>query len=563
MLKRILNRTADSTTNTGRSYSGSSRRSGDGISGLGNKIRQGLHGLFEPLRNLRAYLVNDQIVMRVIADIILVNVSLVVALVSRFLVFSFLGLRKLGLEVDLFEILDSSIYLIVHTGILLTPLSIVVFALSGFYTRGRKYRGRYKAFVIIRAIFITYLIFAAIVYFFYTEIRFPLWPLLMAFVHTCFFVGGARYLALMLTRSGIARQIRKPDPRWRRIQNVLVIGGAGYIGSLLCRKLLDQGFNVRVLDKLVYGDDPISKLYDTPNFELIRGDFRNLDSVVDSMLEIDAVVHLGAIVGDPASALDPRSTTEINLLATQMIAEVAKGYGVQRMIFASTCSVYGASNGILNEKSQLNPVSLYARTKIESENLLLGLSSQGFAPTILRFATIHGLSFRPRFDLVVNLLSARAAVEKKIGIFGGSQWRPFIHVGDAADAIVRVIQAPLNSVRSEIFNVGSTNENYQIKEIGTIIRQILPDVKIEYADLDGDKRNYIVSFQKIEKKLDFNANRIVREGVTEIINAVKEGLIPDYSDPHFSNVAYLKKGVNLSTLKESTSIARLSEFINY
>ncbi len=383
----------------------------------------------------------------------------------------------------------------------------------------------------------------------------------MGFLHTCLFVGGARYVALILSRTGIAHQIRKPDARWRRIQTVLVIGGAGYIGSLLCRKLIEQGFYVRVLDKLVYGIEPISALLDNPNFNLVQGDFRNLDCVVDSMMDIDAVVHLGAIVGDPASALDPRSTTEINLLATQMIAEIAKGYGVQRLVFASTCSVYGASDGILDERSKLNPVSLYARTKIESEKLLLGLTSSEFSPIIVRFATIHGLSSRPRFDLVVNLLSAKAVVDGKIGIFGGSQWRPFIHVADAADSIVRILQAPLRNVRGQIFNVGSTNENYQIKEIGTIIKQILPDVQVEYSGLDGDERNYIVAFQKIEKKLGFTPKRIVREGVHEIINALKNGLIPDYSDPHFSNIAYLKNGANFSTLQERTSIARLSNYI--
>ncbi len=228
-------------------------------------------------------------------------------------------------------------------------------------------------------------------------------------------------------------------------KHVLVIGGGGYIGSALLPKLLDSGYHVRLLDLLLFGTEPIADVLDHPNLEIVQADFRQVDEVVAAVRGMDTLIHLGAIVGDPACALDEELTIEVNLMATRMIAEVAKGSGVKRFIFASTCSVYGASDEILDERSALNPVSLYARSKIASEKVLRKMADDRFAPVILRFGTIYGLSGRTRFDLVVNLLAAKALIDKQITVFDGDQWRPFVHVDDAAQAVFKVLEAPEKS----------------------------------------------------------------------------------------------------------------------
>ncbi|MGI5837202.1 MAG: NAD-dependent epimerase/dehydratase family protein, partial [Chloroflexota bacterium] len=260
----------------------------------------------------------------------------------------------------------------------------------------------------------------------------------------------------------------------------------------------------------------------------------------------DAVVHLGALVGDPACALDESLTIDINLAATRAIAEAAKGLGIERFVFASTCSVYGASNQVLNEQSALNPVSLYARTKIAAEQILLSMSDHRFAPVILRFGTIYGLSPRPRFDLVVNLLAARAVQEKSITIQGGEQWRPFVHVDDVATAIIKCIEAPLDTVRGEIFNVGSDDQNYRIAQIGDIISTIVPGVEVVKQGEVADLRNYRVSFAKIRRTLGFIPRHTVASGVLEIKAAIESGQISEYQDMRYSN----HKTLSESTLVE-------------
>jgi nucleoside-diphosphate-sugar epimerase len=324
-------------------------------------------------------------------------------------------------------------------------------------------------------------------------------------------------------------------PKVNSVQNVTVLGGAGYIGSVLVRKLLENGYTVTVLDALLYGDDSIRDLKGNSEFELIEDDLRNVEAVVSALQHAHAVIDLAALVGDPACALDERLTVEINLAATRMIAEAARGYGVERFIFASTCSVYGASDQVLDEHSALRPVSLYAKTKIGSEDMLLSLSKEEFAPTILRFGTAYGISPRPRFDLVVNLFAAQAVAQKKITILGGEQWRPFIHVEDAADAIIKVLQAPIKSVAGQVFNVGSDDQNHRIKELGEFVKAEIPDVSIDYHDKDVDIRDYRVSFAKFREVLGFNPERTIADGIAEIKAAIEAGQIGDYRDMRYSN----------------------------
>ncbi|MDQ6604335.1 MAG: NAD-dependent epimerase/dehydratase family protein, partial [Chloroflexota bacterium] len=233
---------------------------------------------------------------------------------------------------------------------------------------------------------------------------------------------------------------------------VLVTGAAGYIGSILVRRLLELGYRVRVLDRLMYGDDAIRDILCHPRLEMVVADFRDRAVVARAVENVGAIVHLGAIVGDPACAIDENLTTSTNLEATRMIADVARQAGIRRMIFASSCSVYGASDEALDETSALNPVSLYASTKIAAERALLAMAGADFAPVIMRFATAYGHSYRPRYDLAVNVMTAKAVMEGRITIHGGEQWRPFVHVDDIARALVLALEAPIGAVAGETFN---------------------------------------------------------------------------------------------------------------
>jgi nucleoside-diphosphate-sugar epimerase len=299
--------------------------------------------------------------------------------------------------------------------------------------------------------------------------------------------------------------------------------------------LLSRGYSVRVLDALLYGRESLADLLDDPRFELLEGDSRDVSSVFRALLDVDEVVHLGELVGDPACALDEELTLEINLAATRMVAEAAQGYGVKRFAYASSCSVYGAGDEILSERSALKPVSLYAQAKIGSEQALLALNGSDFHPVILRFATVYGLSPRPRFDLVINLLTAKAVCDGEITIFGGDQWRPFVHVADVARAIILCLEAPLVSVKGRVFNVGSDEQNYTIAQVGGLIHRLIPDARLTNQKGDVDRRDYRVSFTKIRRELGFEPLHAVEDGVREIEAAIRSGRIRDYRDRRHSN----------------------------
>jgi nucleoside-diphosphate-sugar epimerase len=326
------------------------------------------------------------------------------------------------------------------------------------------------------------------------------------------------------------------------IRNVLVVGGAGFVGSVLIPKLLDRGYHVKVMDSLVYGDEGIRHLKGRPRFELVDGDLRSLESIVRCSRDADAVVHLGALVGDPACALDENLTLEINLKATRNLAEVARGIGVRRFIFASTCSVYGATDDLLDETSALGPVSLYARSKMESEQLTLALDNHEFSTVALRFGTFYGLSPRPRFDLIVNMLVAKAIHDKHITIFGGEQWRPFLHVDDGAEAIVKCLQAPVEAVKGHIFNVGFDDQNYTLRQIAEQIAEAIPGVSITFQEKAEVEASYRVSFAKIREVLDFVPRNSLAEGIEQIAAAIRDGDVDHYLDAKYSNIKSLTLG---------------------
>ncbi len=321
---------------------------------------------------------------------------------------------------------------------------------------------------------------------------------------------------------------------------VLVIGGAGYIGCWLVKRLLDEGAHVRVLDNAVYGLEPIRDLLDHPNLDYVDGDSRNIQDVVKAMRGVTSVVHLAAIVGDPACEIDHKTTIEINYAATRMLVEIAKGYGVEKFLFASSCSVYGATDEFMDECSTVTPVSLYGETKAASEQALLESATSTFHPVIMRFATVFGLSNRPRFDLVVNLLSARARQEGVITIFNGCQWRPFVHVKDLSEAILLLLKAPSSLVSGEVFNIGDQRLNHTLAELGEIIRGVFPGTRVQET-VSEDRRNYRVNFSKIERLIGFRSRYTLQDGVREIKAAFDTGRITDYKDVRFSNLVFLRQ----------------------
>lgn len=500
---------------------------------------------------------------RIIADAALVNLSLLAALSLRFVIP--FALQSLPAGYDAGQQFWKFVTAYCHNAWLLTLICLVVCAANGFYTYGRAYQGSFKALVIVRAIVQSYLFFGFLTYFIWDSfpiVEIPRGALLIAF-------------ALNLTVSLLSRtwmflweRVIRPEREearlrnsGRSVRNVLVIGGAGYIGSALLPKLLDRGYNVRVLDMFLFGTEPIESVAEHPRLDLVKGDFRHVDKVVEAMRGIDAVVHLGAIVGDPACDLDENVTIRVNLSATQMIAQVAKASQINRFIFASTCSVYGACDETLDEHSKVVPISLYGNTKLTAERGLQSMADENFKPTIVRFATIYGLSGRTRFDLVVNLLAAKAKIEGKFTINGGDQWRPFVHVDDAALAIDKALRAPMEAVGNQIFNIGSDSQNYRVVEIGELVSQQVPGAEMEIKQEDSDHRNYRVSFSKARHLLGFEPQWTVEQGITQVVEAVASGKVNNYEDERHSNVKFLSKAGGIEVIRDESDWSR--ELIKY
>ena len=265
--------------------------------------------------------------------------------------------------------------------------------------------------------------------------------------------------------------------------NILVTGGAGYIGSSLVPLLLAGGHRVRVFDSLLYGGESMLGVWLHPAFELIHGDIRDRDAVRAAVAGMDGVVHLAAIVGDPACARQPDQARAVNLDASISLVEECHRSNVSRLIFASTCSNYGRMsdpNGYVDETSELRPVSLYAETKVAIERMLLQ-NKDSFAPTLMRFATIFGVSPRMRFDLTVNEFTMEMITKNHLVVFGEQFWRPYVHVRDAGRAILTVLQTPTAQVAGCVFNVGDSEQNLQKQQLVEMIRPYAPQAVVEFV----------------------------------------------------------------------------------
>ena len=324
-------------------------------------------------------------------------------------------------------------------------------------------------------------------------------------------------------------------------KNILVTGGAGYIGIHLVQMLLDDDYNVTILDNFTFGKSSINHIINHPKLTIIEGDVANIKDLVKAVKNNRYVIALAAIVGDPASSIDAEETLNLNYESSKILTEICNFYEVEKLVFASSCSVYGAStSGYLTEDSPLNPVSLYARTRIYSENYILD-NSKITSPTILRLSTVFGFSPRMRYDLVVNTLLIRALKDKKFSVFGGDQWRPFVHCYDVARAFKLAIESDRKATHKQIFNVGSDDMNFTIDQIGDKVSAKFPHAEYNTVDEDVDKRNYKVSFDKITTKLGFEKKYDIEMGLDEMIEKINEDdSLLDYEDKIYSNFSQLK-----------------------
>jgi nucleoside-diphosphate-sugar epimerase len=312
-------------------------------------------------------------------------------------------------------------------------------------------------------------------------------------------------------------------------EKILVIGGGGYLGAVLVERLLNEGYRLKILDSFIYGKKAVEKLEGNSHVEIIAGDIRNIETVNLAMLDAEAVIHLAAVVGDPASKLRPELTVETNYLAAQMIASSCKLNGIKKFLYASTCSVYGVGNSVLDEDAPLNPISLYARTKISSEESIMNLADRKFNPVIMRMSTLYGFSARMRFDLVVNTMTMTAFTEGQINVFGGNQWRPLLSLKDAADAYYKALNANTGSI---IFNVGSEEQNYTISEVAGLVAKGIKeasgkDIPINIENDSVDARDYRVSFKRIQKDLGFKVSHTIPMAAKEIWQKLESKEIKD------------------------------------
>ena len=304
--------------------------------------------------------------------------------------------------------------------------------------------------------------------------------------------------------------------------NILVVGGAGYVGGGIVDKL-QQKHQVTVYDSLIY-ENEFRK-----NVNFIYGDIRDYFKLNKILKQYDAVVWLAALVGDGACSINPTLTYEINSESVKNLVANFKG----KIIFFSTCSVYGAQEGILNEESEVNPLSEYAKSKLVAEDILTNSDA-----IVFRLGTLFGIGdefSRIRLDLVVNVLVTKALIDNKMSVFGGEQWRPLLHVKDVANAVDHTIESSLKGVYNLHY------KNFKISEIADLIKEKISNVEIVTTPLPfQDARNYQVSSEKLKLASNFEAEVSLEKGIDEVFNLISSGRVKDLNNPRYSNQNFLK-----------------------
>jgi len=320
---------------------------------------------------------------------------------------------------------------------------------------------------------------------------------------------------------------------------ILVTGGAGYVGALVADELLAHGHAVRALDVVLHAQDDVAAGLEARGVELIRGDVRDADARARALAGVDGIVHLAAIVGDPACGRDPELSQAVNVEATRALVAEAAAAGVGRLVFASTCSNYGRMSDPtvpIDEQGELAPVSLYAEQKVGVERMLLEGDHDGLAATCLRLATVYGVAPRMRFDLTVNEFTRDLWAARELEVFGEQFWRPYVHVRDAARAMRTVLEAPLDVVGGEVFNVGRSGENYRKLDLVEAIRAQTDRGSVRYVARSEDPRDYKVNFDKIHARLGYETLMTVPDGIAEVLAALEAGTFPDPFARRYRNI---------------------------
>lgn len=325
------------------------------------------------------------------------------------------------------------------------------------------------------------------------------------------------------------------------MSTVLVTGAGGYIGIPLIEQLLADGHKVIGLDRYYFGKDLLgTEILNNQNFELRQKDIRNVTE--EDFKGVDVVMDLAGLSNDPSCDLKPKLTYDINFKGGMNMADYAKAAGVDRYIFSSSCSAYGlGESNQLTEESGLHPQSYYAHGKVDVENHIREIGKDGsFCYTMMRNATVYGLSKRMRFDLVINVMTMKAWIDGKIYVLGGGkQWRPLVHVKDVVQAFLKVMSAPKDKVCGQVYNVGSSEQNFQVFQIAKMVKTVLPQTEVILVPDDPDKRTYNVSFEKIKNELDFKPNFTPEDGIREIAQALTYGVL-DPDDPRTRTIDHYR-----------------------
>ena len=321
-------------------------------------------------------------------------------------------------------------------------------------------------------------------------------------------------------------------------KKILVVGGGGYVGSVLVPKLLQENYFVRVYDTFWYGEQVFGSLRNNPDLQILKGDIRSMRDNSIALSGMDVVLDLACISNDPSADLNPKFTYAINYGGQLLLMKMAKEAKIEKFIYASSSSVYGVrKEKNVTEDLSPEPITQYSKLKSETEKILLGLNSENFTAVILRPATVCGYSPRMRLDLTVNLLTSQAISNKKITVFGGTQKRPNINIHDMADAYLLLVEADKNHISGEIFNVGYGN--HRIIEIAKMVKRIIGKAEIVLSETN-DLRSYHISSEKIKKKLGYTPRHTIKDAIIEIKNAFECGLIKDSSNEAYYNVRFMK-----------------------
>lgn len=317
-------------------------------------------------------------------------------------------------------------------------------------------------------------------------------------------------------------------------QVITVIGGAGYIGSVLTKQLLDNNYRVRVFDNFQYGHQGLSNIR-SKNLEILEGDICNITAISSAIAGSETVILLAAIVGRRVEEVAPPIMRDVNLLASSVVLDAAIEHGVSRFLFASTDSVYGVQSGIMYETGTPDPVSLYSRLKLRMEEQTIRSKRRSFHPTALRIATCYGYSPRMRFDLLANGLIRDAVCKQRISIGAAEQCRSLVDVQDVARAFLSCLRSHVSLVSGQVFNVGSSEQTYQLGQLVTLVKKLVPQVEVDFRGESPDLVDYHISSSKLEKMCDFVPTASVESSMAELRDILKSGAIADPYAPQFSN----------------------------